>query len=87
MKVICIRSTYDRPTTYGDHKMDLTTGKIYDVIHIDENHTSDGERCYRIANDRGATGYYSHGRFLIPLNDYILQVRQEKLNQLELDEV
>jgi len=63
--------------------MDLTTGKLYDVIHIDDNHTTDGERCYKIENDKGAIGYYSHGRFLIPLSEY----RQEKLNQLQLDEV
>lgn len=65
----------------------LVTIHYMNVIHIDDNHTGENERCYKIANDRGSVGYYSHGRFLIPLNDYILQVRQEKLNQLQLDEV
>jgi hypothetical protein len=86
MKVICINNKYTAPNFIIDDrlhtresiggKMDLTINKIYDVVKIDK--FEDGDLCYKVSNDRGERCYYSHGRFLLPIEEY----RQEQLEKI-----
>jgi hypothetical protein len=82
MKVICVNDIYDQPVSYGAHNLDLTIGKIYDVVI--GAYPDDGickiqdEWLYKITNDKGYTCHYSYGRFVIPLNEY----RQKQLQIL-----
>ena len=89
MKVICVNTkyyslnnsgdllTYDGLSSYGkEGNMFLTIHKTYDVLKQEK--FSDGDLCYKVVNDKGDICWYSHGRFLLPIEEY----RQEQLEKI-----
>lgn len=76
MKVICIN------VSGLDWNIGLTVGKIYDVYSIqeeDKGPNCNGNKCYRIMNDRQIFSSYDE-RFVMPLEKH----RQRQLDLIQL---